>query len=286
MQRRWDDIDVDKYRKQAFEAAESAREAAERAADAASKAARTAKEWTGSAKEWTAPRAERAKDWAGPRVDHAKEWAAPRAEKAARSAARKASPYVHKAGDAAGHWVDVARGALVGAAIPAVVSAIDRAGEEEDDKHGGSTWAKVLIPVAIAGAAGAALVMWARRDRGRDDWAGDDDWEFAGDDGDFQAKLRRDVNRAADSRSGGGEEGGHCGGRCRWHRERQGGSRIREGAGTGNAVRRKGTRCRGDRSQEVGRAGSALRRQGQGRRQPLRGQGQGRRVRRQDGQGA
>jgi hypothetical protein len=126
MQRRWDNIDVDKYRKQAFDAAESAREAAERAADAAGKAARTAKEWAG-------PRAERAKDWAEPRVDEAKGWAAPRAKKVARqaksNAARKVSPYAHKAGDAAGHWVDVARGALVGAAIPAVVSAIYRAGE-------------------------------------------------------------------------------------------------------------------------------------------------------------
>src|SRR5664279_5382849 len=189
MQRRWDEIDVDKYRKQAFDAAESAREAAERAADAASKAARSAKQW------------------AGPRVEEAKEWATPRAEKAARTAARKASPYVHKAGDSAGHWVDVARGALVGAAIPAVVSAIDRAGEEESDRRGGGTWAKVLIPVVIAGAAGAALVAWARRDRGRDDWAGDDDWEFSGEEGDFQAKLRHDVNRAADSAAGAAKTG-------------------------------------------------------------------------------
>ena len=43
MQRRWNEIDVEKYRKQAAEAAEAAREAAERAAEAAGKAAKSAK---------------------------------------------------------------------------------------------------------------------------------------------------------------------------------------------------------------------------------------------------
>ena len=188
MQRRWNEIDVDKYRKQATEAAEVAREAAERAADAAGKAARTAK------------------DWAEPRLEttwsEAKEWAAPRAEKAFHNAAKKAKPYAHKAGTKAEQWVDVAHGAIVGAAIPAVISAFDRAAQEEEDypeRRGGNTWAKVLIPVLIAGAAGAALVIWAKRDPGRDEWAGDDDdWEFNGED-DFSSKLRRDVNRAADA---------------------------------------------------------------------------------------
>lgn len=188
MQRRWNEIDVDKYRKQATEAAEVAREAAERAADAAGKAARTAK------------------DWAEPRIEtswsEAKEWAAPRAEQAFHTAAKKAKPYVRKAGTKAEQWVDVAHGAIVGAAIPAVLSAFDRAAQEEEDypeRRGGNTWAKVLIPVLIAGAAGAALVIWAKRDPGRDEWAGDDDdWEFNGED-DFSSKLRRDVNRAADA---------------------------------------------------------------------------------------
>jgi hypothetical protein len=85
------------------------------------------------------------------------------------------------------------------------LSAFDRAAEVEipveSHRKGGSTWAKVLVPVLIAGAAGAALVMWAKRDPGKDAWAGDDDeWEFEGED-DFTAKLRRDVNRAADATS-------------------------------------------------------------------------------------
>ncbi len=199
MQRRWDGTDAEKYRKQAMDAAEAARDAAERAADAASKAAHTAREWA-------EPRVKNARQWVAPRVEStwadAKEWAAPRADHAVQAAAKKARPYVKKAGNKAEHWVEVAQGAIVGAAIPAVLSAFDRAAEEdhfEAPRKGGSTWAKVLIPVLIAGAAGAALVIWAKRDPGRDEWAGDDDdWEFEGDD-DFPSRLRRDVNKAADA---------------------------------------------------------------------------------------
>lgn len=199
MQRRWDGTEADKYRKQAIEAAEAARDAAERAADAAGKAARTAKEWA-------EPRVKHARDWAAPRVEStwsdAKDWATPRAEHVVQSAAKKAKPYVKKATNKTEHWVEVAQGAIVGAAIPAVLSAFDRAADEDTHdapRKGGSTWAKILIPVLIAGAAGAALVIWAKRDPGKDDWAGDDDeWEFEGED-DFPARLRRDVNKAADA---------------------------------------------------------------------------------------
>ena len=170
MQRRWDNVDVNKYRKQALDAAETAREAAERAADAAGKAARTAKDWAG-------PRVKDAKDWASPRLEHAwddaREWATPRARSAYKSAARKANPYAKKAGAKAEQWVDYAQGALVGAAIPAVLAAFDRAAEDDRPERRGFPWAAVLIPAAIAGAAGAALVMWAKRDPGRDEWAGD-----------------------------------------------------------------------------------------------------------------
>src|SRR5690606_34408345 len=173
MQRRWDNADVNKYRKQALEAAEAAREAAERAADAAGRAAHTAKTWAG-------PRVKDAKEWAAPRVEHAledaREWAAPRARGAYKAAARKANPYAKKAGAKAEQWVDYAQGALVGAAIPAVLAAFDRAAEEEHHERRGFPWGAVLIPAVIAGAAGAALVMWAKRDPGRDEWAGDDEW--------------------------------------------------------------------------------------------------------------
>jgi len=199
MQRRWDGTDAEKYRKQAIDAAETARDAAERAADAASKAARTAKEWA-------EPRVKTAKEWAVPRVENtwaeAKEWATPKAEHVVQTAAKKAKPYVKKATNKTEHWVEVAQGAIVGAAIPAVLSAFDRAADEdryEAPRKGGSTLAKVLIPVLIAGAAGAALVMWAKRNPTKDGWAGDDDeWEFEGDD-DFPTRLRRDVNKAADA---------------------------------------------------------------------------------------
>lgn len=185
MQRRWDGSDADKYRKHAVEAAEAARDAAERAADAAGKAARTARDW-----------------------------AAPRAEQAVHQAAKKASPYVKRAGTKAEQWVDVAHGAIVGAAIPAVISAFDRAAAEEDDydspRKGGSTFLKVLIPVLIAGAAGAALVIWAKRDPGKDAWAGDDDeWEFEGEE-DFPTRLRRDVNRAADATTAAAKRAGEA----------------------------------------------------------------------------
>jgi hypothetical protein len=143
-----------------------------------------------------------AKEWAAPRVEHAledaREWAAPRARGAYKAAARKANPYAKKAGAKAEQWVDYAQGALVGAAIPAVLAAFDRAAEEERPERRGFPWGAVLIPAVIAGAAGAALVMWAKRDPGRDEWAGDDEWDYQGDE-DFSARLRRDVNRAADA---------------------------------------------------------------------------------------
>lgn len=181
--------DAEHYRAEANDAAEAARHAAERAAEAAAKAAKAAKEW------------------ATPRVEHAyeeaKDWAAPKVEKTYRGAARKATPYVKKAGAKTEEWVDVARGAIVGAAIPAVIAAFERAAAEEIEepvaaRRNNHTLAKVLIPVLIAGAAGAALVIWARRDPGRDEWAGDDDeWDFTGD-ADFPTRLRRDVNKAVD----------------------------------------------------------------------------------------
>ena len=106
-------------------------------------------------KDWAEPRVKNAKEWAAPRVEstwsEAKDWATPRAEHAVHAAAKKASPYVKKAGGKAEHWVDVAQGAIVGAAIPAVLSAFDRAGEEDEydaPRNGGSTFAKVLVPVA------------------------------------------------------------------------------------------------------------------------------------------
>lgn len=163
-------------REQAQQAADAALAAAEKAAEAAGRAARTAAEW-----------------------------AAPRAEQAYHTAARKAAPYARKAGVKAEHWADVAHGAIVGAAIPAIVAAFERAANEPEEEEvpivakRNNTWAKVLVPVLIAGAAGAALVIWARRDPGRDAWAGDDDeWDFGGE-ADFQARLRRDVNRAVDA---------------------------------------------------------------------------------------
>ena len=128
MQRRWNGTDAEKYRKQAMDAAEVARDAAERAADAAGKAARTAKEWA-------EPRVKHAKEWAAPRVEstwsEAKDWATPRAEQVVHTAAKKAKPYVKKATKKTEHWVEVAQGAIVGAAIPAVLSAFDRAADED-----------------------------------------------------------------------------------------------------------------------------------------------------------
>lgn len=158
--------DRDYYRQQAHEAAVAARKAAEVAAKAAREA---------------------------------RDWAAPRAEDAIRTGARKVKPYAQRAGDKAEHWADMLHGAIVSAAIPAVLAAVDRAADEpEPQRGGGSSWAKVLVPVLLAGAAGAALVAWARRDPGRDDWAGDDEWEFLSDEGDFTSRLRHDINKAAD----------------------------------------------------------------------------------------
>lgn len=155
----------DKYRQQAHEAAVAAR----KAADAAAKAAR-----------------------------EARDWARPRAEQAYKTGARKAKPYVHRAGDKAEHWADVVHGAIVGAAIPAVMSAVDRAAADPEDRRSNNTWAKVGIPMVIAAAVGAALVVWARRDPRRDEWSADDEWELFGDEGDFPSRLRHDINKTVD----------------------------------------------------------------------------------------
>lgn len=154
----------DKYRQQAHEAAVAAR----KAADVAAKAAR-----------------------------EARDWARPRAEQAYKTGARKAKPYVHRAGDKAEHWADVVHGAIVGAAIPAVMSAVDRAAADPEDRRN-NTWAKVGIPMVIAAAVGAALVVWARRDPRRDEWSADDEWELFGDEGDFPSRLRHDINKTVD----------------------------------------------------------------------------------------
>ncbi len=155
----------DKYRQQAHEAAVAAR----KAADAAARAAR-----------------------------EARDWARPRAEQAYKTGARKAKPYVHRAGDKAEHWADVVHGAIVGAAIPAVISAVDRAAEEPDARRSSNTWAKVAVPMVLAAAVGAALVVWARRDPRRDEWSADDEWELFGDEGDFPSRLRHDINKTVD----------------------------------------------------------------------------------------
>lgn len=155
----------EKYRAQAEQAAAAARKAAEAAAQAAK---------------------------------HAREWAAPRAEQAYRTGARKAKPYVHKVGEKAEHWADVVHGAIVGAAIPAVLSAVDRAAQEDEPRRGGSPWAKVAVPMVVAAAVGAALVVWARRDPNRREWHGDDEWELFSDDGDFPSRLRHDINKTVD----------------------------------------------------------------------------------------
>jgi len=169
------------YQKQAAEAAAAARAAATEAAAAAAQAAA------------------RAKDWAGPQVDSAKEWLGPRAKHLYAEGARRAEPYVRKAGHRAGDWSDAIHAAVVGAAIPAVLAAVDNAAHSEDEPENRNVWPKVLIPALLVGAAAAALVVWARRDPGRDTWAGEDDeWEFA-DDAAFKDQLRDGVNRAADA---------------------------------------------------------------------------------------
>ncbi|WP_062382631.1 hypothetical protein [Demequina iriomotensis] len=174
-------FDADKARDQAADAAKAAREAAREASVAARKAAK------------------RAKEWAGPQVEHAKDWASPRVQEAYHSGAKKASPYVRKAGETTEHWVDVAHAAIVGAAIPAVIAAVDDAARSEPEDKGGRSWSKVLVPLALAAAAGAAVVVWARRDQGRDAWAGEDEeWEFAAE-GDLKDTVRRNVNKAVDA---------------------------------------------------------------------------------------
>jgi len=141
--------------------------------------------------------ARRAADAAAHAASEAREWAEPRAKEAYRAGARKAKPYVHKAGTKAEQWADVVHGAIVGAAIPAVLSAVDRAANEPEPRRA-PVWPKVVIPMVLAAAAGAALVVWARRDPGRDDWAGDDEWELFGDEGDFPSRLRHDINKTVD----------------------------------------------------------------------------------------
>jgi hypothetical protein len=169
------------YQKQAAEAAAAARAAASEAAAAAAQAAA------------------RAKDWAGPQVDNAKEWLGPRAKHLYAEGARRSEPYVRKAGHRVGDWSDALHAAVVGAAIPAVIAAVDNAAHSEDEPSHKSVWPKVLVPALLVGAATAALVVWARRDPGRDTWAGEDDeWEFA-DDSAFKEQLRDGVNRAADA---------------------------------------------------------------------------------------
>ena len=142
--------------------------------------------------------ARKAADAAAKAARDAKDWAKPRAEEAYRSTARKASPYVHRAGARGEHWADVVHGAIVGAAIPAVIAAVDRAANFDEPRRRGNTWVAVVVPIAIAAAAGAALVVWARRDPNRTDWAGDDDWEFLSDEGDFPSRVRHDINKVAD----------------------------------------------------------------------------------------
>ena len=107
--------------------------------------------------------------------------------------------FKHAAGNRAGDWSDAIHAAVVGAAIPAVIAAVDSAAHSDDEPKNASVWPKVLVPALVVGAAAAALVVWARRDPGRDTWAGEDDeWEFA-DDAAFKDQLRDGVNRAADA---------------------------------------------------------------------------------------
>ena len=80
-----------------------------------------------------------------------------------------------------------------------MLAAVDSAAHSEDEPESKSVWPKIVIPAMLVGAAAAALVVWARRDPGRDTWAGEDDeWEFA-DDSAFKDQLRDGVNRAADA---------------------------------------------------------------------------------------
>lgn len=169
------------YQKQAAEAAAAAKVAAGEAAAAAAQAAA------------------RAKDWAGPQVEQAREWLGPRAKHLYASSARHAEPLVRRAGSRAADVSDAIHAAVVGAAIPAVLAAVDSAAHADEESKHRSVWPKVVIPAMLIGAATAALVVWARRDPGHDTWAGEDDeWEFADDNG-FKDQLRDGVNRAADA---------------------------------------------------------------------------------------
>lgn len=180
--------DVEKYRAQAEKAAATAKAAADQATASAKDAAKKAQDWAG-------PQVKKAQAWAGPQVGKAVAWGAPKAERAYHAGARKASPYVRRAGDRATEWSDIAHAAIVGAAIPAVISAVESAAVEPKKKSGGV--GKVLVAGALVAAGTAALVVWARRDPGRDEWAGDDEWQFDTD-GDVKQQLRDNVNKAVD----------------------------------------------------------------------------------------
>jgi hypothetical protein len=169
------------YQKQAAEAAAAAKAAAKEASVAAAEAAM------------------KAKAWAEPQMEQAKEWLGPRAKHLYSEGARRAEPYVRRAGDKASDLTDAIHAAVVGAAIPAVIAAVDSAAHADDEPRSRSVWPRIVVPAMLVGAAAAALVVWARRDPGRDAWAGEDDeWEFA-DGSDFKAQLRDSVNRAADA---------------------------------------------------------------------------------------
>ncbi|WP_061961305.1 hypothetical protein [Demequina flava] len=189
--------DTDKYRAQAQDAAKKAKAAAKDASGSAKAAAKRAQDWAG-------PQVRTAKEWAGPQVKNAKDWAAPKAQTAYHQGARKASPYVRRAGLKAQEWTDIAHAAIVGAAIPAVIGAVESAAEEPKKKSG---FGKVVIAGALVAAGTAALVVWARRDPGRDAWAGEDDeWELETDP-DLTQKVRDGVNKAVDTVTGAAKQG-------------------------------------------------------------------------------
>lgn len=97
----------------------------------------------------------------------AREWAEPRARRAYRKGVRRSAPYVQQAGGKAEDWADAAHAAIVGSAIPAVIDAFRKAGEEPVEKNERKVPASaVVIPAALIGAAAAAVVVWAKSDPG------------------------------------------------------------------------------------------------------------------------
>jgi hypothetical protein len=78
---------------------------------------------------------------------------------------------------------------------------VDRAAQDDDARRN-NTWVKVAVPMVVAAAVGAALVVWARRDPNRRDWHGDDEWELLAVEGDFPTRLRHDINKTADLTTG------------------------------------------------------------------------------------